>query len=76
MRHNIDVMHVEKNVSDALLSLLMHSVKSKDGLKARKDLEDIGFEATYTQRTVVRELTCPLLHIGFLRKRNESTTKG
>jgi len=35
-------MHVEKNVSDAILSLLMQSAKSKDGLKARKDLEDIG----------------------------------
>lgn len=27
---------------DAILSLLMQSVKSKDGLKERKDLEDIG----------------------------------
>lgn len=42
MRHNIDVMHVEKNLSDAILSTLMQSSKSKDGLKARKDLEDIG----------------------------------
>lgn len=42
MRHNIDVMHVEKNLSDALLSTLMQSAKSKDGLKARQDLEDIG----------------------------------
>ncbi|XP_013615160.1 PREDICTED: uncharacterized protein LOC106321444, partial [Brassica oleracea var. oleracea] len=42
VRHNIDVMHVEKNVSDAILSLLMQSAKSKDGLKSRKDLEDIG----------------------------------
>ncbi|CAE5979936.1 unnamed protein product [Arabidopsis arenosa] len=42
VRHNIDVMHVEKNVSDAILSILMQSAKSKDGLKARKDLEDIG----------------------------------
>ena len=41
VRHNIDVMHVEKNVSDALLSILMNSCKSKDGLKARKDLEDM-----------------------------------
>ena len=45
VRHNIDVMHVEKNVSDALLSILMHSVKSKDGIKARKDLEDIGIRS-------------------------------
>ncbi|CAE5959401.1 unnamed protein product [Arabidopsis arenosa] len=42
VRHNIDVMHVEKNLSDAMLSTLMQSAKSKDGLKARKDLEDIG----------------------------------
>lgn len=42
MRHNIDVMHVEKNVSDALQSILMNNAKSKDGLKARKDLEDMG----------------------------------
>ncbi|XP_024004018.1 uncharacterized protein LOC112081492 [Eutrema salsugineum] len=42
VRHNIDMMHVEKNVSDAILSILMQTAKSKDGLKARKDLEDIG----------------------------------
>ncbi|XP_013679651.1 uncharacterized protein LOC106384195 [Brassica napus] len=42
VRHNIDVMHVKKNVSDALLSILMHSAKSKDGLKARKDLEEMA----------------------------------
>jgi len=42
VRHNIDVMHVEKNVSDAILSILMQSPKSKYGLKARKDLEDMG----------------------------------
>ncbi|XP_010431497.1 PREDICTED: uncharacterized protein LOC104715823 [Camelina sativa] len=42
VRHNIDVMHVEKNVSDAMLAMLMQSVKSKDGVKARKDLADMG----------------------------------
>ena len=42
MRHNIDVMHVEKNVSDAMLSTVMQNAKSKDGLKARKNLEDMG----------------------------------
>ena len=41
VRHNIDVMHVEKNVSNAILSILIQSSKSKDGLKARRDLEDI-----------------------------------
>lgn len=45
VRHNIDVMHVEKNISDALLSILMNNAKSKDGLKARKDLEDMGIRS-------------------------------
>ncbi|KAG7533210.1 Transposon En/Spm-like [Arabidopsis thaliana x Arabidopsis arenosa] len=45
VRHNIDVMHVEKNVSDALVSILMQNAKSKDGLKARKDLEDMGIRS-------------------------------
>ena len=45
VRHNIDVMHVEKNVSDAILSTLMQSTKSKDGLKARQDLEDMGIRS-------------------------------
>lgn len=43
--HNIDVMHVEKNVSDAILSILMQSAKSKDGLKARQDLENMGIRS-------------------------------
>ncbi|XP_024005009.1 uncharacterized protein LOC112082142 [Eutrema salsugineum] len=46
VRHNIDVMHVEKNVSDAIMSLLMHSAKSKDGLKARQDFQDMGIRAS------------------------------
>ncbi|XP_010229687.1 uncharacterized protein LOC100825465 [Brachypodium distachyon] len=39
-RHNVDVMHVEKNVCDSVLGLLMNIPdKKKDGPKARKDLE-------------------------------------
>ena len=45
VRHNIDVMHVEKNVSDVILSTLIQSTKSKDGLKARQDLEDMGIRS-------------------------------
>lgn len=45
VRHNIDVMHVEKNISDAILSIVMQSPKSKDGLKARQDLEDMGIRS-------------------------------
>lgn len=42
-RHTIDVMHVEKNMCDSLLGLLMNNAdKTKDGPKARKDLEFLG----------------------------------
>ena len=35
-------MHVERNVAASLVSTLLHCGKSKDGLAAHKDLEDMG----------------------------------
>lgn len=42
VRHNLDVMHVEKNVAASLIATLLHCGNSKDGIKARKDLEALG----------------------------------
>ncbi|KAK0596884.1 hypothetical protein LWI29_019852 [Acer saccharum] len=43
IRHNLDVMHIEKNVCDNKLWTLLGVVgKSKDNLKARRDFEDLG----------------------------------
>ncbi|XP_057760478.1 uncharacterized protein LOC130980854 [Arachis stenosperma] len=43
LRHNLDVMHIEKNVSDNVLyTLLNETGRSKDNLKARKDLKEMG----------------------------------
>ncbi|CAN1777819.1 hypothetical protein LINPERHAP1_LOCUS14199 [Linum perenne] len=40
IRHNLDVMHIEKNVCDNILSTLLNDKqKSKDNLKARLDLK-------------------------------------
>ncbi|XP_012833436.1 PREDICTED: uncharacterized protein LOC105954308 [Erythranthe guttata] len=39
--HNLDVMHVEKNICESIISTILHCGKSKDGINARKDLEDI-----------------------------------
>ena len=36
--HNIDVMHTEKNIAEALWGTLMDTDKSKDNVKARVDL--------------------------------------
>jgi hypothetical protein len=43
LRHNLDVMHIEKNVCDNVLStLLAIPGKTKDHLNARLDLRDLG----------------------------------
>ena len=43
MRHFLDVMHIEKNICDSLIGTLLNMEgKSKDGVKARLDLVDMG----------------------------------
>ena len=43
LRHNLDVMHIEKNLCDSILGTLLNiSGKSKDHLNARLDLQEKG----------------------------------
>ncbi|XP_038687488.1 uncharacterized protein LOC119986868 [Tripterygium wilfordii] len=43
VRHNLDVMHIEKNICDGILGTLMGlEGKSKDMIKTRLDLEELG----------------------------------
>ncbi|XP_039794861.1 uncharacterized protein LOC120660402 isoform X2 [Panicum virgatum] len=43
LRHNLDVMHIEKNICEALLGTFLDIAgKSKDSINARLDLEDMG----------------------------------
>ncbi|KAI5318152.1 hypothetical protein L3X38_037860 [Prunus dulcis] len=43
LRHNLDVMHVEKNVFDTLVGPILDiQGKTKDTIKARLDLERMG----------------------------------
>ncbi|XP_056685978.1 uncharacterized protein [Spinacia oleracea] len=43
IRHNLDVMHIEKNVCETLLGTLLDiEGKSKDNMKARLDLEEMN----------------------------------
>ena len=43
LRHNLDVMHIEKNVCDNFIGTLLDiDTKTKDGLNARLDLKEIG----------------------------------
>ena len=43
MRHNLDVMHIEKNICDNIIGTLLDiSGKTKDHAKARFDLKEMG----------------------------------
>ncbi|XP_074369055.1 uncharacterized protein LOC141709057 [Apium graveolens] len=43
VRHNLDVMHIEKNICDKILGTLLNiGGKIKDHLNARQDLEEMG----------------------------------
>ncbi|XP_060968720.1 uncharacterized protein LOC133036222 [Cannabis sativa] len=42
LKHNLDVMHVEKNVCDSLLGTILDNDKSKDTTNARHDLKKMG----------------------------------
>ena len=43
VRHCIDVMHVEKNVCDSVIGMLLNiQGKTKDGLNTRQDLAELG----------------------------------
>ena len=43
--HNLDLMHIEKNVCDNLIGTFLGLDKSKDNLKACFDLVDIGIRS-------------------------------
>ena len=43
LRHNLDVMHIEKNISDSIIGTLLNiEGKTKDTLKSRIDLTHLG----------------------------------
>ncbi|KAK9270912.1 hypothetical protein L1049_026499 [Liquidambar formosana] len=43
LRHNLDVMHIEKNICESIVGTLLHvKKKSKDGLNSRRDLEEMS----------------------------------
>jgi hypothetical protein len=45
LRHNLDVMHIEKNICDSVLGTLLNiDVKTKDTFKARQDLCVVGIQ--------------------------------
>ncbi|GJR82929.1 hypothetical protein Tco_0153714 [Tanacetum coccineum] len=50
LRHNLDIMHIEKNVLEAILNTLLMNDKSKDTAKARQDLQKLGIRRTFVDK--------------------------
>ncbi|CAN6569387.1 unnamed protein product [Malus baccata var. baccata] len=71
IRHNLDVMHIEKNICDSLVGTLLGIEKSKDGLAARADLEVLNIRRIqHSRREGNRTFLPPAL---FTLKREEKT---
>ena len=52
VRHCIDVMHVEKNVCDSVIGMLLNiQGKRKDDLNTRQDLADMGIRSQLHPRS-------------------------
>ncbi|GKG10197.1 hypothetical protein Tco_0338943, partial [Tanacetum coccineum] len=45
LKHNLDVMHIEKNMLESILNTLLMNDKSKDTAKARQDLKSLGIRS-------------------------------
>ena len=46
MHHNLDMMHIKKNVVDNIIGTLLNlDGKKNDNLKARQDLKDMGIRS-------------------------------
>ncbi|GJV05243.1 hypothetical protein Tco_1338812 [Tanacetum coccineum] len=45
LRHNLDIMHIEKKVLETILNTLLMNDKSKDTAKARQDLQMLGIRS-------------------------------
>ena len=45
IRHNLDFMHIEKNICESLIGIILNIIgKTKDTVKARLDLKDLGIK--------------------------------
>lgn len=58
--HNLDVMNIEKNVAEILIATIMNTMdKTKDGLQARQDLQDMRIKKQLWPVEKNGKFTCP-----------------
>ncbi|KAK9076568.1 hypothetical protein SSX86_004902 [Deinandra increscens subsp. villosa] len=58
LKHNLDVMHIEKNVCDSLLGTLLMNDKTKDTENARIDLKNLNIRKTLWLKNNARGKLC------------------
>ncbi|XP_042944188.1 uncharacterized protein LOC122278155 [Carya illinoinensis] len=60
LRHNLDVMHIEKNITENILFTLMNTPgKTKDNINSRRDLEILGYRKELHLRHEGDHVTMP-----------------
>lgn len=60
IRHNLDVMHVEKNVCEIIFRTLLDvKGKSKDGKKSRDDLQKMGLRKSLCPKVKGQKIFLP-----------------
>ncbi|XP_042950146.1 uncharacterized protein LOC122282038 [Carya illinoinensis] len=60
IRHNLDVMHIEKNICDNIFGTLLNIPgKTKDNINARRDLEILGMRKELHLRHAGEKFTLP-----------------
>ena len=58
LRHNLDMMHIEKNVVDNIIGTLLNlDGKTKDNLRAHQDLKDMGIRSEFHLEKVGNDQT-------------------
>ena len=61
VRHNLDVMHIEKNICESILGTLLDMAgKSKDSEKARMDMQHLGMRKDQHPLVMNDKYTLPL----------------
>jgi hypothetical protein len=72
LRHNLDVMHIEKNICDSVLGTLMNiDGKTKDIYKARLNLREMGIRKELRLQRNGATTTMPLANYTLTRNQRK-----
>jgi hypothetical protein len=62
--HNLDVIHIEKNICESLIATILNIArKTKDTIKVRHDMKDLGIKKSCNLERVEIHVRCLMLDI-------------